>query len=97
MKALYFDGKLALRKVEMPRPAPSEALIQVTLAGICDTDREILKGYSRFRGILGHEFVGRVVECAEKKWVDKRVVGEINVSCGECNWCRGAGPALSDA
>lgn len=87
MKALYFDGKLALREMETPRPGPGDALIQVTLAGICGTDREILKGYSSFRGIPGHEFVGRVVECAEKKWVGKRVVGEINISCWDCNFC----------
>ncbi len=87
MKALYFDGKLALREMETPRPGPGDALIQVTMAGICGTDREILKGYSSFRGIPGHEFVGRVVECAEKKWVGKRVVGEINISCWDCNFC----------
>ena len=87
MKALYFDGQLTLREVEKPRPGPGEALIQVTLAGICGTDLEILQGYSGFRGILGHEFVGRVVECAEKKWVGQRVVGEINVSCGDCDLC----------
>ncbi len=87
MKALYFDGQLALREVQKPRPGPGEALIQVSLAGICGTDLEILRGYSGFRGILGHEFVGRVVECAEKKWIGKRVVSEINVSCGECDLC----------
>ncbi len=87
MKALCFDGKLALRDVDPPRPGPAEALIRVTLAGICGTDREILRGYSGFQGIPGHEFVGKVVECQEKKWVGKRVVGEINVSCGECDLC----------
>jgi alcohol dehydrogenase len=87
MKALYFDGKPELREVAKPQPGAGEALIQVSLAGICATDLEILKGYSAFRGILGHEFVGRVVECAEEKWVGKRVVGEINVSCGECDLC----------
>jgi 2-desacetyl-2-hydroxyethyl bacteriochlorophyllide A dehydrogenase len=87
MKALYFDGKLAVREVDTPQPGAGEALIQVMLAGICGTDREILKGYSGFRGILGHEFVGRVVESAEKKWLGKRVVGEINVSCGACDFC----------
>jgi alcohol dehydrogenase len=87
MKALHFDGRLELREVEKPRPARGEALIRVTLAGICGTDREILKGYSGFRGILGHEFVGRVTECADAKWVGKRVVGEINLSCGECDLC----------
>jgi 2-desacetyl-2-hydroxyethyl bacteriochlorophyllide A dehydrogenase len=87
MKALYFDGKLELRDIPTPRPAPEEALIEVILAGLCGTDREILKGYSSFRGILGHEFVGRVIECANKKWIGKRVVGEINVACGECEYC----------
>jgi len=92
MKALFFDGKLALREVEQPRPRTGEALIRVTLAGICGTDREILKGYSNFRGILGHEFVGRVVECDQKEWLGRRVVGEINVICGQCPWCaRGLG------
>ena len=88
MKALCFDGQqLKLRNVKRPRPQRGEALIQVLLAGICGTDLEILKGYSGFRGILGHEFVGRVVECAEKDWVGRRVAGEINVSCGECTLC----------
>ena len=87
MKALHWDGRLELRDVETPRPQPGEALIRVTLAGICGTDREILKGYSGFRGIPGHEFVGRVVECDDKRWLDCRVAGEINVTCGECNYC----------
>jgi 2-desacetyl-2-hydroxyethyl bacteriochlorophyllide A dehydrogenase len=87
MKALYFDGKLEVRDVETPKPGPDEALIQVLLAGVCGTDREILKGYSQFRGIPGHEFVGRIVECSDKAWLGKRVVGEINVSCGECEFC----------
>lgn len=87
MKALYFNGKLELREVATPRPAHDEALIEVIYAGLCGTDREILKGYSGFRGIPGHEFVGRVAECANKQWLGKRVVGEINVSCGECEFC----------
>ncbi|MGE5326585.1 MAG: MDR/zinc-dependent alcohol dehydrogenase-like family protein [Deltaproteobacteria bacterium] len=87
MKALYFDGQLALREVDAPRPARDEALIEIIYAGLCGTDREILKGYSQFRGIPGHEFVGRVAECAQKEWLGKRVVGEINISCGECEFC----------
>src|SRR5512147_1686232 len=87
MKALYFDGQLGLREVEKPRPGAEDALIQVSLAGICGTDLQIIKGYSGFRGIPGHEFVGRVVECENPRWVGKRVVGEINVSCGECDLC----------
>ena len=88
MIALWFDGKLALREVPEPRPRAGEALIQVMLAGVCDTDRQILKGYSNFQGIPGHEFVGRVVECDRPEWLGKRVVGEINVACGACDWCR---------
>ena len=88
MKALYFDKQVSLREVEIPRPAPGEALIRVTLAGICGTDRQILTGYAGFVGIPGHEFVGRVVECEAHEWVGKRVVGEINVTCGRCDFCR---------
>jgi len=92
MRALVFDGKLGLRNVDRPIPMPDEALIRVALAGICGTDREILKGYSAFRGVIGHEFVGRVVESPDPVWIGERVVGEINVSCGECAWClRGLG------
>jgi len=87
MKALFFDGSLSLRNIAQPRPAPGEALIQLLLAGICGTDREILKGYSNFRGVPGHEFVGRVVACEDQSWLSRRVVGEINVGCGRCSWC----------
>ena len=88
MKALYFDGQLSLRDVPDPKPGPGEALIRVRLAGICGTDRQILKGYSGFHGIPGHEFVGEVVECEDKRWIGRRVVGDINVTCGHCEWCR---------
>ena len=88
MKALYFESHLSLREVEMARPEPDEALIRVSLAGICGTDRQILKGYSGFRGIPGHEFVGEVAACDQARWVGRRVVGEINVACERCEWCR---------
>lgn len=88
MKALFFDEKLSLREADRPQRGPGEALIKVMLAGICGTDRQILKGYSGFRGIPGHEFVGRVVECDDAGWVGRRVVGEINVTCRACGWCR---------
>jgi alcohol dehydrogenase len=92
MKALFFDATLAVREVEAPRCGAGEALIQVIYAGICGTDRQILKGYSGFRGIPGHEFVGQVVECDDSGWIGKRVVGEINVTCRACKWChRGLG------
>ena len=92
MRALVFDGRLSLRDIDVPVPKPGEALIRIALGGICGTDIEILKGYSDFRGVIGHEFVGQVVESPEPAWVGARVVGEINISCGECAWClRGLG------
>ena len=72
-------------------PAPSlagEALVRVTLAGVCNTDLEIARGYAGFRGTPGHEFVG-VVERAPgaPELVSRRVVGEINAGCGACGLC----------
>lgn len=88
MRALTFNGNLSVRTFDPPQPAPGEALIRVIYAGICGTDREILRGYSGFTGIPGHEFVGQVVECVDSNLVGRRVVGEINVTCGDCPWCR---------
>lgn len=90
MKSLYFDGrKLSERKTRKPAASGDEALIEVTLAGICSTDLEILKGYMGFRGIPGHEFVGRVVSAPSGRLIGKRVTGEINIPCGKCSLCRG--------
>ncbi len=88
MRALHFDGTVP-RVTERPRPDPSEdsALVRVVLAGICNTDLELLKGYMGFRGILGHEFVG-VVDQGPSEWHDQRVVGEINFACQECPMCQ---------
>ena len=69
------------------RRREGEALIQVLSAGICNTDLEIVKGYAGFHGILGHEFVGRVVESDDARLTGRRVVGEINVGCNECDLC----------
>lgn len=87
MKALSFDGALKLVS-DAPMPArDGEALVRVICAGICNTDLEIVKGYAGFRGILGHEFVGRVAAAPEDPLVGRRVVGEINAGCGECALC----------
>ncbi|HXG91067.1 MAG TPA: alcohol dehydrogenase catalytic domain-containing protein [Blastocatellia bacterium] len=88
MKALRFDGSLRLvDDAPVPR-REGEALVEVICAGICNTDLEIVKGYAGFRGTLGHEFVGRVVESSDATLVGRRVVGEINVGCGSCALCR---------
>ena len=88
MKALVFDDQLRLTEAAQPQPRPEEALIKVLLAGICNTDLEIVRGYMGFRGILGHEFVGVVEEASASEWIGKRVVGEINLACGTCEFCR---------
>jgi threonine dehydrogenase-like Zn-dependent dehydrogenase len=93
MKALVFNGELKLSSNE-PKPIPpiGEALIKVLMAGICNTDIEITKGYMGFSGILGHEFVGIVEEIndEDQSLLGKRVVGEINCACGkeECEYCK---------
>ncbi len=88
MRALRFDeGGLRVAEVATPSRA-GEASVRVTLAGVCNTDLEIARGYAGFRGTLGHEFVG-VVESAPgaPELVGRRVVGEINAGCGACELC----------
>lgn len=94
MQALVLrQGKLAFRDdVPLPQRAGDEALVKVTLAGICATDLEIVKGYAGFSGVLGHEFVGVVQEADDETWVGQRVVGSINLGCGVCAVCRQNGP-----
>ena len=87
MKALRFDGDLKFVENEPIPRREGEALVQVICAGICNTDLEIIKGYAGFRGIPGHEFVGRVVESPDAAQVGKRMVGEINAGCGNCEMC----------
>jgi len=74
----------------VPTPAAHEALIRVRLAGVCSTDIEMTRGYKGgFDGVLGHEFVGEVVAApGAPGWFGRRVVGEINIGCGECAMCR---------
>jgi threonine dehydrogenase-like Zn-dependent dehydrogenase len=87
VKALIFSGKLKfVRNAPVPR-REGEALVKVICAGICNTDLEIVKGYAGFQGILGHEFVGRVVESPDISLLGRRVAGEINVGCGHCALC----------
>ena len=98
MRALtYHNNTLTLEK-NYPRPdlQPGEALIRVLLAGICNTDLEITRGYLAFQGVLGHEFVGIVENVHEGPGasrptylIGKRVVGEINAACrrSDCLYC----------
>ncbi|CQR71034.1 2-deoxy-scyllo-inosamine dehydrogenase [Sporomusa ovata DSM 2662] len=89
MKCLYFDAALTfIEDYPQPRREKGEALIRIQYGAICNTDKEIIKGYKGFQGILGHEFVGIVEEAEDSTYIGKRVVGEINLGCGECERCR---------
>ncbi len=84
----------------IPNLRPGWALLRVRVAGICNTDLEILRGYHNFRGTPGHEFVGEVQNFAgvsaavQKRWIGKRVTGEINIACRAlgfrpvCRFCK---------
>ena len=87
MKATFFDGEQMIFDNNYPDPEFNETLVQVNLAGICGTDLEILNGYMKYSGILGHEFVGTVVKSNNSNLIGKRVVGEINAGCTKCDFC----------
>ncbi len=94
------NQKLVVRERPLPKLRPRWALVRVRLAGICNTDIEILRGYHAFAGTPGHEFVGEfaevrgVPEGERARWLGRRVVGEINVTCSAygyrpaCVFCR---------
>ena len=102
MLAVVVRGnRVGVLQKPLPRLRHGWALMRVRLAGICNTDIEILRGYHDFQGTLGHEFVGEVVRVAsplDREWIGRRVVGEINLACGglgirnTCSYCR-RGPA----
>ncbi|HEY1424598.1 MAG TPA: alcohol dehydrogenase catalytic domain-containing protein, partial [Candidatus Acidoferrum sp.] len=94
------SGKVVAASKPLPKLRPDWALVRVRMAGICNTDVEILRGYHDFHGTPGHEFVGEVADVAgvpatvKKRWIGKRVVGEINIACRAlrlrpvCRFCR---------
>jgi alcohol dehydrogenase len=89
MQALVFErGRASVRDVRKPSPRRGHALVRVLASGICNTDLELLRGYHAFSGIPGHEFVGRVEGPPGSRLLGRRVVGEINLACGRCDWCR---------
>jgi len=92
MRAIHYDGATARYKDDYPEPTAGsgEALIRISLSALCNTDREVMRGYSPgFDNVMGHEFVGVVEQCADESLVGKRVVGGINLSCfkPDCLYC----------
>lgn len=82
------NGGVEVRRVPVPSPEPGFALIRLIVGGICNTDLELRRGYYAFSGTPGHEFVGEVVATSDSSLAGRRVVGEINLACGACEWCR---------
>jgi threonine dehydrogenase-like Zn-dependent dehydrogenase len=86
MLAFVLEGASARLHHDHPTPAPHEGFVRVRtrVAGICNTDLELVRGYMGFNGVLGHEFVGEALEGA---YAGRRVVGGINFGCGHCATC----------
>lgn len=89
MLAVHLEnGSVTTRDVPVPARPEGFALLRLLCAGICNTDLELQRGYYGFAGIPGHEFVAEVVEADSREWRGKRVAGEINLACANCDWCR---------
>ena len=100
MKALVYTGpkSVEIRDTALPRPKPGEVLLKMQLCGVCGTDIGIHSGtHPRAAAplILGHEFVGEVVEAGARfaRW--QRVVAYPLLSCGACHPCRTGSPHVS--
>ncbi len=94
MRALVFDRELRLATVNRPQPEEGEALVRVRACGIARSDLDIARGRRIApdrAAILGHEFVGDVVEAttsAGASWIGRRVVAYLNAGCNRCLPCR---------
>jgi alcohol dehydrogenase len=89
MLAIHLENRrIEVRNVRRPHRPEGFALIRLLTAGVCNTDLELRRGYNGFRGTPGHEFVGEVVEADTADLLCRRVVGEINLACRKCEWCR---------
>lgn len=96
MQALTWQGKHDVRVETVPDPEivnPRDAVIEVTSTAICGSDLHIYDGVipgMRSGDILGHEFMGRVVDkgSASTLEVGQRVVVPFTISCGRCFFCR---------
>src|SRR5262245_32364274 len=89
MLAIHLENRrVEVRNVRRPRPSKGFATIRLLVGGICNTDLELQRGYFGFKGTPGHEFVGEVVSADTPGLLARRVVGEINLACRKCDWCR---------
>jgi alcohol dehydrogenase len=90
MLAVHLEnGSVRVEEAPLPERPRGYALLRLRCAGICSTDLHLQRGYYGFSGRPGHEFVADVAACDSPRWLGKRVVGEINLACGGCDWCTG--------
>src|ERR1700677_4764996 len=98
MKAFVVTAPGSSSLLEWPEPVTKEGetIVRPLLAGMCGTDLELIDGtidlaYVRYPLVLGHEWVGEVVESGELGPAGSRVVVEGIIPCGQCGPCqRGA-------
>ena len=97
MRALVWHGRNDVRLDTVPDPkieGPRDAIVKVTSTAICGSDLHLYDGYipeMKSGDILGHEFMGEVVEVGSgnlKLKVGDRVVVPFNICCGECFFCK---------
>lgn len=97
MKALCWHGKKDIRYDTVPDPKiehPRDAIVKTTSCAICGSDLHLFDGFMlgmKHGDILGHEFMGEVVEVGRdnrKLKVGDRVVVPFTIVCGECEQCR---------
>src|SRR5215831_4950614 len=89
MLAVHLENRrVNVRDTRRPTRPGGSALIRLIMGGICNTDLELQRGYYGFSGTPGHEFVAEVVAADTPSLVGRRVVGEINLACADCEWCR---------
>jgi threonine dehydrogenase-like Zn-dependent dehydrogenase len=105
MKAVVFRGrkKVSVEDVPMPKiQAPTDVILKVTSTAICGSDLHLYNGYNpamKKGDILGHEFMGVVVEkgkSVKKLKIGDKVIVPFPISCGKCFYCKKELPSLCD-
>src|SRR5690554_1337446 len=105
MKALCWNGINKLDVESVPDPSilnPHDGIVRVSLSSVCGSDLHLLGGYvptMRKGDIIGHEFMGEIVEVGSEvrnfTRGDRVVVGSI-IGCGECSFCQEGTWSLCD-
>ena len=97
MRAVCWNGKTDMRVETVPDPEilnPRDAIVKITATAICGSDLHLYDGYiptMKKGDILGHEFMGEVVELGREVKnlkIGDRVVVPFTISCGNCFFCK---------